>query len=91
MPGKKKSARKPAKRTAARHNPPLVVLGNPRGARLLSHEIFEVRYRHAADGRPYKHTFRPGAKILLLPNGDVLLRAANGRRLWNTYQVNQRG
>ena len=88
MTGKRKAKGK-AKRKAskARRNPTLAILGNPRGARRLAHRVYEVRYLHAANGKPYKHSYKPGAGIVLLKNGDVLLTGERGQRLWNTYLV----
>lgn len=64
-------------------NPTLAVLGNPRGAKVvgtLSRRLYELRYKHAKDGKDYRHPFGPGASVVLLSDGNVLIRAKH--RLW---------
>jgi len=58
------------------------VLGNPpaKVAGTLSRRLYELRYKHAADGKDYRHPFGPGASVLLLTDGSVLIRSK--KRLW---------
>lgn len=64
-------------------NPTLAILGNPGKAKVvgtLSRRLYELRYQHAKDGKDYRHPFGPGASVLLLSDGNVLIRAKH--RLW---------
>lgn len=45
--------------------------------------VEEIRYRRA--GRhpgPYKHRFGPGAVMVCLRNGDILITSRYGKKLW---------
>lgn len=63
-------------------NPTLAILGNPpaKVVGTLSRRLYELRYKHASDGKDYRHPFGPGASVLLLADGSVLVRAKH--RLW---------
>jgi hypothetical protein len=63
-------------------NPTLAVLGNPpaKVVGTLSRRLYELRYKHASDGKDYRHPFGPGASVLLLADGSVLIRSK--QRLW---------
>ncbi len=63
-------------------NPTLAVLGNPpaKVVGTLSRRLYELRYQHAKDGKDYRHPFGPGASVLCLADGSVLIRAKH--RLW---------
>jgi hypothetical protein len=69
-------------RAGVHENPTLAVLGNPpaRVVGTLSRRLYELRYKHASDGKDYRHPFGPGASILLLADGSVLIRSK--QRLW---------
>ena len=63
-------------------NPTLAVLGNPpaKVAGTLSRRLYELRYQHADDGKDYRHPFGPGARVLAMSDGSVMIRAKH--RLW---------
>lgn len=59
---------------------------NPPGRLIYAH-VIEIRAEKGPDqikaGRRFKHRFKRGsAEARALPNGDVLIRAKGGRRLW---------
>lgn len=71
-----------------RHNPPLVVLGNPgksKGSHILSKNIHSIRYQHEADGGFYEHKFKRGSYIELLPDGSIRVFNPRGVKLWGDY------
>lgn len=60
--------------------------GKPtKGARILSREATEVRYIHATDGDRYKHPFKKGVTIELLPDGSARLYRPDGKPLWRDF------
>jgi hypothetical protein len=63
-------------------NPALAVLGNPpaKVVGTLSRRLYELRYKHAADGKDYRHPFGPGATVSLLADGSVWIHARH--KLW---------
>lgn len=67
-------------------NPAIAVLGNPGDsvAGTLSDRVYEVRYRHAQDGRDYKHPFGPGVRATLLKDGRVVLWHPS-KRIWKDF------
>lgn len=57
-------------------NPLLATVHNPPRAKVadvMSERVYEVRYRHAQDGKRYRHTFKPGVRMLALTDGTILL------------------
>lgn len=71
----------------ARNNPPLVIFGNPPSARVVSRDVVEIRYRHAEDGRLYKHTFKRG-QVVLIANGKsarCVLKRKDGRAILREF------
>jgi hypothetical protein len=51
---------------------------NPAG-QLITERVLEIKYRHAADGKWYKHTFKAGVCAMLMDNGTVVLYQKNGK------------
>lgn len=80
----KRTVRRAAKRRA-KANPPLAIFANPRGAPLLSKQVIAIAYRHAEDGKQYKHEFAPGVEMRCLPDGSIHIRSPRGVRLWGDY------
>lgn len=86
-------------------NPPLVVFGNPpirvsrrdrgggdfRWVGRMSRNVHEIRYQHAEDGAPYKHTFEPNdVEMYAVERGisrvpNILLTSASGKPLWEDF------
>jgi hypothetical protein len=83
-------------------NPPLILLSNPpmqyRGPRgghgplkfldVISEEAHAILYRHAEDGKPYRHDFeRPTHLIAVERNGkhDVLITSADNEPIWQDF------
>lgn len=52
------------------------------GGRVLSRRIEEVRYRHAKDGKWYKHPFTSQSTIELLRDGSFRVFSPSGKQLW---------
>jgi len=82
---KKKTAGTKTKRT--RRNPPLVVFANPRGGLCMSREVIQIAYRHADDGKLYRHEFARGVHMQALPDGSLHIHAAGNKRLWGEYDA----
>lgn len=63
-------------------------VGNPKGSRVLSHNVHALTYQHAhsAKGRNYRHDFDKGVQALLNSDGSVTLRHPR-KRLWETRTV----
>lgn len=69
-----------------RPNPPLVVVNPPYKVRAVLGKALELRYRHASDGRLYKHAFAPGkARIQLLEDGSIRVVRSDGKTLWGDF------
>jgi hypothetical protein len=69
----------------ARKNPSIVTFGNPGG--IMSRDVVEIRYKHAEDGKYYKHSFKPGTVQLFAADGSnraTLLRV-DGKPLTSEY------
>jgi len=66
-------------------NPP-----RPRGA-VIYDRLLELRARKGRRSHYprelFKHGFKPGAQVIGLPSGDVLLHGARGQRLWQHVEV----
>lgn len=74
-------------RRRVRNNPPLVIFSNPRGARIVSHDVIEIKYRHADDGRLYRHRFARN-QVEIVGNGRstrCVLRRKDGRPILREY------
>lgn len=58
---------------------------NPPGARTIGAQVMQIKYRHAGDGKYYRHDFeRAGTRLTAQPDGS--LRIANPTaRLWGDY------
>lgn len=65
-------------------NPALVIYGNPPG-RHIGREVYGVEYRHAKDGKDYRHDFEGGAELWGLEDGSLLIRSRKGRRHWEDF------
>jgi hypothetical protein len=55
---------------------------NPGAAWVLSRRVRMIEYDHTADGKVYRHTFRTGVMMDLLPDGSVRLYHEAGKPLW---------
>jgi hypothetical protein len=77
-------------------NPPLVVFGNPPKGRiaatgdqweLMSNDVCEIRYKHAGDGKYYKHKFRKGqVQLVSAANSPAaMMRRVDGKPLIREY------
>lgn len=64
-----------------KRNPPLVVFGNPRRP-IISKRVYEIAYKHAEDGKAYKHDFASGVCCELLPDGSARLYRMDGKPVW---------
>lgn len=63
-------AKKKAVRRVLRRNPP---------GELITERVLEIRYKHVADGKWYRHSFRPGICAMLMPDGTVVLYQKDGK------------
>lgn len=55
---------------------------------LIGISVYEIRYRHAADGQDYKHPFETDDVLLLgMPDGSLKIESATGKRLWQNFDV----
>lgn len=75
-----------------RRNPPIFtggkrkVSGSP--AHLIGMSVYEIRYRHANDGKDYKHPFeRDDVLMLGMPDGSLKIESASGKKLWQNFDV----
>ncbi len=51
-------------------------------ARIISRNVYEISYRHAADGKNYKHEFGPGVMLSLwTADGSLRLHNRDGKPL----------
>lgn len=67
-----------------RRNPALAILANP-ASKPLASEVYEIAYKHADDGRAYKHAFHGGVRATLNGDGSVTLRHRGRKALWADY------
>jgi hypothetical protein len=51
----------------------------------VSDRVYEIRYRHSADGKDYKHVFKSGVCAQLLADGSVRLYHKSGKPLMREY------
>lgn len=60
---------------------------NPRRGRAIqqSKRVYEVAYKHVADGKDYKHKFASGVCMELLGDGSVRLYRMDGRPLFKNF------
>lgn len=74
-------------RSRTRDNPPLVVVNPPRGARVAGvlGVPLEIKYKHAQDGKYYRHTFKRGDVIELMADGSFRVRNRDGKTLWGDF------
>ena len=68
-----------------RANPPLLILNPPRGRSDWSNAVEEIRYRHAHDGKYYKHPFEKGVALRGNPDGTATLYRPDGRPVWEQF------
>lgn len=54
---------------------------------LIGLEVYEIRYRHATDGKDYKHEFETGVMLLGKPDGSLKIESATGVKLWEEINV----
>ena len=95
-------AKMEAQGTRRKRNPPLILLSNPpmryKGSQsghgslkfldLISDECHAILYRHAEDGKPYRHDFeRPTQLVAVERNGkkDVLITSEDGAPIWQDF------
>ena len=74
-----------------RRNPKVTVFhANPRqrGGRsiLQSSRVYEIAYKHVKDGKAYKHPFKTGVCMELLPDGSIRIYSRTGKRLWKDFR-----
>lgn len=71
----------------------LTVFANPRRSKaaVLSQHVEQVRYRHAEDGKWYKHDFDPGASIELMRDGSARIRRKDGKPVWFDDSLDTKG
>ena len=72
-------------------NPKVTVFhANPRrtGGRpiLQSSRVYEIAYKHVKDGKAYKHPFKTGVCMELLPDGSIRIYSRTGKRLWKDFR-----
>lgn len=66
------------KRGRLRRNPSLVVVGNPPGlptGRLMGY-IHAIEYRHAEDGKNYRHEFESNPEVRVIDDRTVMIVGA---------------
>lgn len=69
-----------------RQNPPLAVFANPpHGGRLLSDRAYGLEYRHAGDGKDYRHDFATGVRIECMGDGSVRLYRMDRKPVWEEF------
>lgn len=72
-------------------NPPLFGSRSrklPDGSTMIGLQVYEIRYRHATDGKDYKHVFETdGVMMLGMPDGSIRIESANGLKMWETFNV----
>jgi hypothetical protein len=56
-------------------------------AHLIGLEVYEIRYRHATDGKDYRHEFETGVIMLGQPDGSIKIESATGKKLWEEINV----
>lgn len=76
-------------------NPGLVVWGNPpekfagRIDALQTRRLYEVRYKHAEDGKDYRHEFKAAAQLFTVKLDDgmraLLVVSKDGKPLWDDF------
>lgn len=76
--------------TAFRKNPPLTGTGTSHlrtagASELIGLEVYEISYRHAKDGKDYKHAIESDVILLGLPDGSLRLESTTGKRLWKVF------
>ena len=54
---------------------------------LIGLEVYEIRYRHATDGKDYSHEFETGVIMLGQPDGSIRIESATGKKLWEEMNV----
>lgn len=57
---------------------------------LISRDVVSLAYIHAGTKHrgPYEHDYAgTGVRLFGLPDGSLLLKSSNGRRLWNDFVV----
>ncbi len=68
-------------------NPPLTVLSlmnPPKGGKLMSDQLYEIRYKHKGNGKDYYHDFKRGTQMLAMPDGSICIRRP-GAKVWGDY------
>lgn len=69
------------------YNPPGLKarkVNNGRVVGMIGERVYQVRYRHAEDGKDYYHDFGSGVKLFALDNGDVLI--TSDKPLWEEFE-----
>lgn len=59
-----------------------------RRPRTFGSRVYSVTYRHADDGRDYKHDFKPGVELIARPNGSLELASSSGKQLYADFERN---
>lgn len=80
-----------AMKEVTRKNPPVYghrKLNTSNTANLIGLQVYEICYRHAADGKDYKHIMETDDVMLFgMPDGKLVLESARGLRLWDLLNV----
>lgn len=53
---------------------------------LQSSRVYEIAYKHVKDGKAYKHPFKTGVCMELLPDGSIRIYSRTGKRLWKDFR-----
>jgi hypothetical protein len=62
----------------------------PRSGVAVSDRVYEIRYKHAADGKNYRHPFQAGVCAEWLPDGSVRLYHKNGKPLMREFPATRK-
>lgn len=68
-----------------KRNPGLAIYSNPGG--VMGTKVYAIEYRHAEDGKDYRHDFDTAVRMIALENGDILLKRAKATdgALWEDF------
>lgn len=83
---KRKGGKRRLKKIRIPKNPPAARLTNPIGQKLPATDI-QVLYKRTSGeyaGELFKHSFGKTVEMLAMPNGTVVLRSRNGKKLFTT-------
>lgn len=65
-------------------NPSLVTYANPpKGGKVMSDRVYQVKYEHMENGQDYYHDFDDGVEMIALPDKNILLKS--DKDLWEDF------